>query len=57
MRRGGLQRIGRREPGTPKDPFALSYTYIYDNSIRSGFDAYIIDTGIWIDRVGTCAFV
>ena len=52
----GLQRISHREPVTPKDSFALSYKYIYDDSAGGGVDVYIIDTGIQIDHVGTYAF-
>ncbi|KAF9652705.1 peptidase 1 [Thelephora ganbajun] len=46
----GLQRISHREPVTPKDPFLLTYTYIYDDSAGAGVDIYIIDTGIQIDH-------
>ena len=52
----GLQRISHREPVTPKDDFALMFTYIYDDSAGAGVDVYIIDTGIQIDHVGTSAF-
>ena len=52
----GLQRISHREPVTPKDDFALTFTYIYDDSAGAGVDVYIIDTGIQIDHVGTSAF-
>ncbi|KAF8646921.1 hypothetical protein AX16_007013 [Volvariella volvacea WC 439] len=46
----GLGRISQDAKLTDQDPYALTYTYTYDESAGEGVDIYVVDTGVYIEH-------